>query len=217
MNINPQAIRILCYGDSITYGRIPNSRERYPNNVRRTWQLQKLLGSWYEIIEEGLRWRTTHLNNPVNAWRNGLEYFYPCILSHYPLDYIIIILWTNDLQKYFDEDIVQSAQSFITYNELIDKACNEFDIPKPKVILIAPPLVNWALSDHSMFSFHAQSKSQEFAQEYKIIADQLWRIFLDSSIQLWYWVNDWIHLSPEQNTQLAQLIYQSIATAYGRN
>lgn len=153
MNTNPQAIRILCYGDSITYWRIPNVKERYASNIRRTWQLQNLLGNDYEVIEEWLRWRTTHLNHPVSSWRNGLDYFYPCILSHYPLDYIIIMLWTNDLQKYFDGDVAQSAQSFTTYDTLINQACSEFDMSKPHIILISPPLIDGScLKEWTVFS-----------------------------------------------------------------
>lgn len=92
MNINPQAIRVVCYGDSLTYGRVPNQHARYDASTRRTGILQSLLGNDYEIIEEGLRGRTTHLDHPTQQGRNGLTYLYPCLLSHYPLDYIIILL-----------------------------------------------------------------------------------------------------------------------------
>ena len=211
MNTNTQAVRILCYGDSITYGRIPNSRSRYNSSTRRTGQLQNLLGNDYEIIEEWLRWRTTHLDNPVNSWRNGLGYFYPCILSHYPLDCIIIMLWTNDLQKYFDGDITQSAKSFIKYHNLINQACTEFEVPKPHTILISPPLIDGScLKQWSVFTEQSQHQSTQFTQHYSQIAQQLSRWFIDSAPVLWVWVVDGIHLSEEQNSQLAQLIYQTL-------
>jgi len=208
MNINPQAVRILCYGDSITYGRIPNSKSRYDSSTRRTGQLQNLLGNNYEIIEEWLRWRTTHLNNPVNAARNGLDYFYPCLLSHYPLDHIIIMLWTNDLQKYFDGDITQSANSFIQYDAIIDQACSELDMNKPKITLISPPLIDGSLlKGQTVFTEQSQNQSWQFAQHYQDITQQLWRSFIDSLLVLGKWVVDGIHISEEQNTQLANLIY----------
>lgn len=211
MNTNPQATRILCYGDSITYGRIPNSRARYSSTVRRTWQLQNLLGDNYEIIEEWLRWRTTHLDSPTKEGRNWLDYFYPCILSHYPLDYIIIMLWTNDLQYYFEGNISASAQSFVKYNDIIDQACSEFDMPKPQIILISPPLIDGSyLKEWTIFTSQSQNQSTQFASHYSTIAQQLWRWFIDSAPALWMWVVDGIHISPEQNTQLAQLIYQTI-------
>ena len=45
---------ILCYGDSNTYGLMPDSPDRYPRDVRWTGILQKKLGEDYYVIEEGL-------------------------------------------------------------------------------------------------------------------------------------------------------------------
>ena len=55
MNINPQALRVLCFGDSNVWGRSGKSIERYPLNIRWTGILQEKLGNSYEVIEEGLR------------------------------------------------------------------------------------------------------------------------------------------------------------------
>lgn len=53
----PEKIRIMCYGDSNTWGCIPIDRissTRYPSDVRWTGVLQKQLGEKYQVIEEGL-------------------------------------------------------------------------------------------------------------------------------------------------------------------
>lgn len=53
--------RILCYGDSNTWGTIPRWEEsaipsdRYDENTRWTKVVQKQLGEEYEVIEEGLK------------------------------------------------------------------------------------------------------------------------------------------------------------------
>ncbi|MEI6774741.1 MAG: hypothetical protein WCL18_08440 [bacterium] len=54
MNTNDKVKRILCYGDSNTWGRVPSSMgmERYPIHNRWPGILQELLGDTYEIIEE---------------------------------------------------------------------------------------------------------------------------------------------------------------------
>lgn len=56
MNRNNKAKRVLCYGDSNTWGRVPSGmgEERYPVDTRWPGILQNLLGENYEIIEEGL-------------------------------------------------------------------------------------------------------------------------------------------------------------------
>lgn len=54
-----EEIRILCYGDSNTWGYISGSdHQRYGNNERWTKILAKLLGNSFEVIEEGLNSRT---------------------------------------------------------------------------------------------------------------------------------------------------------------
>lgn len=53
MRTQPQAKRILIYGDSLTYGLIPASGgKRYDAATRFTGQLQTVLGDEYDIIEE---------------------------------------------------------------------------------------------------------------------------------------------------------------------
>ena len=46
--------RILCFGDSNTFGYIPGRGGRYDRHTRWPGRLQELLGSEYQVIEEGL-------------------------------------------------------------------------------------------------------------------------------------------------------------------
>src|SRR6478672_7408743 len=104
MTTNPDAKRILCFGDSNTWGRIPHVPGRYPVNVRWTGRLQKLLGDNFEIIEEGLGSRTTDLNYAKKPGRNGRAYLTPCLDSHNPLDVVVIMLGTNDAKIEFNRN-----------------------------------------------------------------------------------------------------------------
>jgi lysophospholipase L1-like esterase len=47
--------RILCYGDSNTWGYNPVTQDRFDKHERWTGQLSQALGSNYDIIEEGSR------------------------------------------------------------------------------------------------------------------------------------------------------------------
>ena len=62
---------VLCYGDSNTYGYVPETGTRYPVNVRYPGRLQMLLGNDYNVIEEGCNGRTTIHDDPVEGWKNG--------------------------------------------------------------------------------------------------------------------------------------------------
>ena len=62
--------RILCFGDSLTWGWIavqegaPTTRFPYPE--RWTGIMASKLGSDYEIVEEGLSARTIAIDDPVD-------------------------------------------------------------------------------------------------------------------------------------------------------
>ena len=90
--------RILCYGDSNTWGYIAGSGKRYPHDVRWTGVVQRELGEGYQVLEEGLVGRTTVFDNPFAPWRNGIDYLMPCLITHKPIDLIIVMLGSNDLR-----------------------------------------------------------------------------------------------------------------------
>ena len=106
-------IRILCFGDSNTFGRksvsfnpeetpIVFSQDRFQQNERWTGVMANKLGKDYYVIEEGLCGRTTVLDDPVGGeHRNGKKYLLPCLESHAPLDLVILMLGTNDLKVKF--------------------------------------------------------------------------------------------------------------------
>lgn len=89
--------RILCYGDSNTWGYMPGTGERYPESVRWTKRMASLLGEGYEVLEEGLNGRTTVLDDPYSPCRSGLDGLGYALLTQKPLDLAILMLGTNDL------------------------------------------------------------------------------------------------------------------------
>ena len=88
--------RVLVYGDSITWGRIPNDFGRHNENSRWTSVLQQKLGDSFEVVEEGLRGRFLAGEHPYMPNRDGLQQFGPIFASHLPLNLLILFLGTND-------------------------------------------------------------------------------------------------------------------------
>ena len=88
--------RILCFGDSNTWGYNGENGERFDEYIRWTGRLQRLLGSEYTVIEEGQNGRTTVWDDPIENRLAGLTYLWPCMESQSPFDLIIIMLGTND-------------------------------------------------------------------------------------------------------------------------
>ncbi|MEM8844821.1 MAG: hypothetical protein AAGB35_07230, partial [Pseudomonadota bacterium] len=98
---------ILVYGDSQSWGFVPGAADlkamhfqRYDFSTRWPGRLQQLMGEDCRIIEENLCGRTTIFDDPILPDRNGLTYLPPCLLSHQPLDLVIIMLGSNDLKPH---------------------------------------------------------------------------------------------------------------------
>src|SRR5260221_1661566 len=140
MNLNPKAIRILCYGDSNTWGRDPHGKGiRYPVNVRWTGLLQDALGNNYWIIEEGLGGRTTALDQDNKEDMNGLRYLKPCLETHNPVDFVILMLGTNDFKEQLHQSSQDIANNISKLLDLIKKYGWNNEKKSPEIILLSPP------------------------------------------------------------------------------
>lgn len=93
--------RIVCFGDSNTWGYDAFTDGRFDEDTRWTGVLEKNLGAEYTIIEEGLCGRTTVFEDPLNEGLKGLDYLHPCLMTHNPIDLLIIMLGTNDCKERF--------------------------------------------------------------------------------------------------------------------
>jgi len=97
---------LMIFGDSNTYGTPPVTRRglnaRFGPDIRWASRACQDLGRSWTLVEEGLPGRTAQFNDPVmgrhmNGWlglRIALE-------SHGPLDVLVIMLGTNDVQTRF--------------------------------------------------------------------------------------------------------------------
>ena len=138
--------RILCYGDSNTWGYISGSNhERYDNKKRWTKILENLLGDDFEIIEEGLNSRTLISNDlrPGKEGKNGYEYLIPCLDSHDPIDLVILMLGTNELKNTYNksaENIGKLLENYFVKTILSRKS--QFKETYPKLLIVAPPVIN---------------------------------------------------------------------------
>lgn len=95
--------RILCFGDSNTYGLIPATGGRYDSETRWTGILTKRLQSKnYRIIEEGLCGRTTVFDDPLRFGRRGSQMLPVLLETHNPLDLVIVMLGTNDCKTFYN-------------------------------------------------------------------------------------------------------------------
>ena len=131
--------RILCFGDSNTWGYDPATGERFEGRWPK--ELARLAGTDYEIIEEGQNGRTIALEDPWEwGTKRGLDYCLPMIESHKPLDIIIIMLGSNDLKRKFSLPAPDIAGSLMTMIEKMTAHLKFYNqTPDTKILIIAPP------------------------------------------------------------------------------
>jgi lysophospholipase L1-like esterase len=210
MNTKSDAITILCYGDSNTWGQKPDKTGRYPANVRWTGILQKDLGDDYYVIEEGLSSRTTDLEYTRKPGRNGKTYLPPCIASHNPLDIVILMLGTNDLKIEFDRSPSQIASAVSgLVGDVKNHAWNK-QKSIPQIIVVSPILVDAeATSFKTTYpeSYDEESalKSQQLAKELSAITKSNDCHFLDAA-SVSHAGQDGIHFDEASHPALGMLI-----------
>ena len=204
---------VLCYGDSNTYGFNPENGLRYPENVRWTGRLQRLLGEEYRVIEEGCNGRTTVFDDPEEGWKNGLDYLRPCLNSHKPVDIVILMLGTNDLKEMFHASAEEIAAGAGTLVDVIQVFTEEKQGFQPKIILVSPPRIGkgMAWSPFSV-SFQADSitRSEKFSYCYKRIAEAKGCIFFDAAAYIEASEADSLHLTREAHRILAEKLCKCV-------
>jgi len=214
LNTNKDVIRILCFGDSNTWGYIPGSGKRYDSQTRWTGVLQKALGSGFEIIEEGLDGRT--LNSDVKRvgkeGRNGSMYLIPCLDTHDPINIVILMLGTNDLKNSVGTSIdeIESVVEKQYVNVIVNRK-SRFSNLTPKLLLMSPPIID--LSKMSAIKRKRYSKSRDknlkLVELYKETAERNNCYFLNSGEIVTCGAGG-IHIDAENHKKLAQKLKSEI-------
>jgi lysophospholipase L1-like esterase len=197
--------RVLCYGDSNTWGYDPVTKDRFAKSTRWTGILSKALGDAYEIIEEGLNGRTTVWDDPIEGYKNGQAYLIPCLESHRPLDLVILLLGTNDLKQRFSlsaYDIAEGARVLVRVVQISEAGLNG---RAPQVLLLAPPPTA-TLTDFAEMFEGAERKSPKFAIHYGRVAQEMGCAFLDTSTIIISSPLDGIHFETSEHHKLGQAL-----------
>lgn len=215
MNTNDNVKRVLCFGDSNTWGYIPNSKHnRYRASVRWTGVLQNLLGNSHEIIEEGLNSRgiLNGDNRPGKEGRSAMEYIIPCLDTHDPLDYVIVLLGTNELKAELNLSPEEIGENLKTLLNVINQRPSQFRELKPKLVLVNPPILNenteYALKGDKYKG--ATEKSLALGVIFEKIANDIGATFVDVQDKL-ITGEDGVHMTSEAHEILGKDIYKVIS------
>ena len=204
---------ILCFGDSNTWGYSPQDGTRFSPDVRWTGVLQKSLGNGYHIIEEGLNGRTTFINEEGEGGRplrSGSDVLQVILESHRPLDFVTIMLGTNDLKLEFNLSVEEIA---LGAKELCETVLNSEYLADnvPQILLISPTHIgSTIMPDQEEFFNQAREKSYQFAEHYQKIANDLNIHFLDASKIVTPSDGEGVHWDAEQHIKFGKYLAETI-------
>ncbi|MCR4590041.1 MAG: SGNH/GDSL hydrolase family protein [Lachnospiraceae bacterium] len=204
---------ILCYGDSNTFGYIPETGMRYPRDVRYPGKLQALLGDEYAVIEEGCNGRTTIHDDPIDGWKNGLDYLKPCLNSHKPVDIVILMLGSNDLKATFHLGAKEIADGVAVLVDVIKSFTEEKQGFIPKIILVSPPELGKGIRTspfYGAFFEEAVEESKKFSEFYRAVAEKYGCVFFNAAEYIYPSEVDSLHLTPEGHKVLAEKLYETV-------
>ena len=198
--------RILCYGDSNTYGCTSIFAEGGPGRLDREhrWPclLQKELGAGYEIIEEGLNGRTTAYDEPGRPERNGATFLPACIDAHMPLDLVIITLGTNDAKRGFGLSSDDTAKGI---RMLVGIVRERTAGREPEILIVSPvPMDEKALADPVNTDEDSLIKTREYAAKFGALAEETGCAFMDLSGIACTELADGIHLTEKAHAAAAE-------------
>ena len=165
--------KVLCFGDSNTFGFNPKNGLRFPKDIRWTGVLQDLCKDKFQIIEAGCNNRTCFRNNPEGKIYTGHQIL-PEYLQETP-DIVILALGSNDLQRQYRttlEEIEYGLEGLI-------KIVRE-NLSKAKIIILSPTPIGQEVLKAKIFSFLFDETSVEKS---KSLAEIYYRVALKNDCE----------------------------------
>jgi len=199
-------LSVLAYGDSNTWGAVPQPYRgaggRFGVTERWPRIMQAALGAGVTVFEEGLNGRTTCVDDPIEGEiRNGERYLPVSLITHMPLDLVIIMLGTNDLKARLSMTAGDIADGAGKLADLVRRSTAGPEGLAPEVLLVSPaPLakLTWLTE---MFE-GGSAKSQKLAAEYARVVKAYGVHFFDAGSVINSSDDDGIHLDADAHKTL---------------
>jgi lysophospholipase L1-like esterase len=204
--------RIMCFGDSLTWGWIPVDggapSRRYGPTERWTGVLANELGDGFEIVEEGLSARAA-AGDPTDPRLDAARYLPAALASHFPLDLVIIMFGTNDSKEYLRRSArdIGVAISVLAGQVHTSTGGVGTAYPAPELLIVSPP----PLSDHPVPWFAeifagGREKTLELPRIYQALAAFTGSHFFDAGTVITTDGSDGVHFTVENNRDLGQAL-----------
>lgn len=197
---------ILCYGDSLTWGYDPKGGARFPPEIRWPGVVQECLGNAVRVVEEALNGRTTVSDTPFTPGRNGRDMLLPLLESHFPVDLVILMLGTNDLQAPLGHSASYAACGCWTLLDIVLRSACGPNFQPPKALLVAPPPIGETSGLMGATFGGRQDESRKLPGAYSGVAASLGVPFLDAGAFAKASPLDGVHLEAQGHRVLGEAL-----------
>ena len=204
---------ILVYGDSLSWGIVPGTRQRLLFSQRWPGILEAELvsgGDAVRVIEDCLNGRRTVWDDPFKPGRNGLAGIEQRIEVNSPLALVILMLGTNDFQSVHQHTASHSAQGIASLVRAIRRAPIEPDMLVPPILIVAPPPSGTPSGTMAEKFTDARAKSAGVGPAYAAIAAEMSCAFFDAGDVISVSQVDGVHLDADQHEILGSHIVDPV-------
>ena len=202
--------KILCFGDSNTFGYIPESAKRYDENTRWTALLNKKLGSNYTVIEGGYNNRNGFTDSIDGEFFTGYKILPQYLKDNIDIDIVILWIGINDIQKFYNP-------TFDDIRTGLDSMIKTLKLSVNDIIVVSPPEISEnILKGHFSYQFDETSveKFKHLPELYKDVSDKNNVHFININQYIKVSEFDGLHYSKESHSIIADILYKYIKTIF---
>lgn len=190
---------VLCYGDSLTWGYDAAGLGRHALEDRWPSVLQAALGRGVHVIADGLNGRTTAFDDYLaGADRNGARILPTSLMTHSPIDLVVIMLGANDMKPWIHGDPAAAKEGIERLIDIVRGFDYPFGWPPPKVLIVSPPPVSRTENAEFRQMFAGgEAASKRLAPLYEALAEETGCGFFDAGSVATTTPVDGVHLDAD--------------------
>lgn len=205
--------QVLVYGDSLSWGIVPDTRQRHPFEVRWPGRMERLLverGREVRIVEDCLNGRRTVWEDPFKPGRRGLDGLAQRIEVNSPLALVILALGTNDFQSMHPHNAWHAAQGIAALVGAIRGAPIEPGMPVPPVLVVVPPPITQPAGTIAPKFDGGAPKCAGLLDSYRAVTDELDCALFDAGAVVNASETDGVHLDAEAHLALGDALTDTV-------
>ncbi len=207
-------MNILVYGDSMSWGIIPGSRQRQVFSKRWPGVMKLSLGDDCHLIEECLNGRTTAYEDPKRPNRHGIDHVQMVLESNSPIDLFILMLGVNDFQDCIG---IRATESAASLGKLIEKVRSITPEPmktSPQILCVIQPELQQPKGPMAEKFSGGAERGKGSEQAYKSVLSQLDVPYFLASDHIGLSKVDGVHLDEEEHKILGEKLAKHIKQSY---